>query len=222
MSPWTEEQEHEKEWYGVHPQEKGEKQGWDADQQWEKEWHGSCCNSFWEETKQLVYARKMGLKFTPTYNSPYTIDLKNASVMDIGGGAYSLLLKCINFSYAVVVDPCDYPDWIYERYKAANIDHVVSPGEILSVGDVTECWIYNCLQHTKDPEKIIQNALGAGRIVRLFEWIDTPVTKGHPQTLTEEKLNDWLGGVGKVEQLNESGCVGKAYYGVFKGKHYDE
>jgi hypothetical protein len=60
------------------------------------------------------------------------------------------------------------------------------------------------------------------KIIRIFEWIDEPISIGHPQLLTEEKLNKWLGGVGKVERLDESGCHGMAYYGVFLGDHYGE
>ncbi len=35
---------------------------WDDDQQWESEWWGDCVNTFAEETKQLTYAKKMGLE----------------------------------------------------------------------------------------------------------------------------------------------------------------
>ena len=78
-----------------------------------------------------------------------------------------------------------------------------------------ECWIYNVLQHCDVPRKIIQNARKASKLIRIFEWIETGTNEGHIHDLTEKDLNKWLKGEGKVEQLNESGCVGQAYYGIF-------
>jgi hypothetical protein len=49
----------------------------------------------------------------------------------------------------------------------------------------------------------------------LFEWIDIPAHDGHPHELTEASLNEWIGQKGNVITLAESGCYGKAYYGVF-------
>ena len=81
-----------------------------------------------------------------------------------------------------------------------------------------EVWLYNVLQHTQDPEKIIRNAQRAGRIIRIFEWIETRISinEGHPHSFTEQQLNEWLGGEGKVETLNgQANCWGKCYYGIF-------
>jgi hypothetical protein len=199
---------------------------WTDDQNFEREWHGNCVNSYGEETKQFVYAKKMGLKLTQNDKTPYNIDLKGASVLDIGGGPYSLLLKCTNYADAVVVDPCRYPEWVYARYKSAEIaTHVLSGETIDRLFDIDsfifdECWIYNVLQHVKDPQKIIQNALQYGKIVRIFEWIENGISPGHPWNLKEAELNAWLGGYGKVENINENGCRGLCYYGIFPGHSF--
>lgn len=194
---------------------------WSEHQSWEKNWHSDCVNSYHEETKQIVYAKKMGL--TPEFdNGKYpTFKLNNISICDIGGGPYSLLLKCINYLEACVVDPCDYPDWTKQRYDIKKIELIKTPAEDFKTEKVfDEIWIYNCLQHTIDPKKILQNAKSMCKIIRIFEWVDNGISVGHPHDLKEELLNEWLGGIGKVEELNESGCYGKAYYGIFKGKHY--
>lgn len=79
-----------------------------------------------------------------------------------------------------------------------------------------EAWVYNVLQHVMDPEKIIQVAKRAARVIRLFEWIDIPPHPGHPHELTEANLSKWLGGEGTVEEFKgENGLSGKAFYGVF-------
>lgn len=193
---------------------------------WESDWWGNCCNTYGEETKQLQYAKAMGLKFHHNGKSPYFIDMVGKSVLDIGGGPVSLLLKCENVQ-GVVIDPCEYPQWVYDRYDSKFIDVIKIKAENLNEVDLSicvkdgifdECWIYNVLTHTLEYEKIINNALKICKILRFFEWINQPISEGHPVTLTRDILNKCLGGIGKTEFLHESGCYGEAYYGIFKGK----
>lgn len=189
-------------------------ESWRKAQEWEGSWWGNCCNVFGEEYKQLLYADRMGLEFFHDGKSPYNIDLRGKSVIDIGGGPSSLLLKCVNFSKAAVVDPMPMPDWVIARYVMANIAVLPEKGESLLWTECDECWVYNVLQHTEDPALVIKSARRAA-LIRIFEWIDTPVNVGHLHTLTEAKLNEWLGGEGKVEMVNQNNCRGKAYYGIF-------
>lgn len=189
---------------------------WDDDQQWESEWWGNCSNTFGEETKQITYAHRMGL-----INSPYNgrwpeYDLDGKSVLDIGGGPVSMLLKTRNASVRTVVDPCTYPEWVHARYMEVGIQYVVAPGEQLIIDHIfDEVWIYNVLQHVQDPALIIANAKRSGKLIRLFEWIDFPAHVGHPHELKADLLREWLGGVGHSEHMNENGCHGLAFYGTF-------
>lgn len=188
---------------------------WNNAQEWERQWWGTCQNTYGEEQKQLLYANRMGLRPYHDGRSPYNFDLKGASVLDIGGGPVSLLLKCTNF-FGFVADPCRYPDWVHARYASAGIDYAQEAGEIIDFQGFDEVWLYNVLQHTQDPEKIIRNAQRAGRIIRIFEWIETRINEGHPHSFTEQQLNGWLGGEGKTETLNgQANCWGKCYYGIF-------
>lgn len=196
-------------------------QTWAEATEWERDWHGDCVNSLGEEYKQIAYARRMGLRPFHNGKSPFNFNLNGASVLDIGGGPYSLLLKCVNTGLRYIVDPCLYPDWVYARYRAAGIDKFLQmKGEDLTQvpWQLDEVWIYNCLQHTENPELIVKNARRIGKIVRLFEWIETGVADGHLHNLTEETLNAWLGGTGKVERINENTAVGLCYYGIFLGR----
>jgi len=191
---------------------------WQKATDWEKDWWGNCVNTFSEETKQLLYAQKMGLITAPTIKTPYRFDLQEKSVLDIGGGPVSLLLKCENFAEAIVFDPINFPQWVWQRYKKAGIAFFCMKGEEIPTKlIVDEVWIYNVLPHCEDPKKIIENAKKIGKLIRIFEWIDTPIGAGHINSITEEKLNKWLNGEGKVEQLKGI-AHGKAYYGVFPTK----
>jgi hypothetical protein len=180
------------------------------------EWFGDCCNTFHEEQKQLVYAPRMGLRPIWNCGHPPCFDLNYASVVDIGGGPASLLLKSTNLGEALVVDPAPYPPWVKARYKAHGVKLLRETGEAFETKQLfDEAWIYNVLQHVSRPQILLEQARAAARIIRLFEWIDIAPYEGHPQMLTKENLDDWLGSEGFVVDLNENGAVGKAYYGVF-------
>lgn len=194
---------------------------WEKEQEWERQWHlnnNNCANSYNEETKQYGYAHLMGLdKYATNYYGVRGWNFEEQSVLDVGGGPYSMLLKA-RAKRMVVLDPCDYPNWVAVRYRECDIEYVQRPAEIMEFDtrfDIALC--YNVLQHTLDPEEICKRMRQYSNRIHFFDWVDTPKTPGHPHTLTEENLNKWLGGTGKVAQLSNNGLYGKAYYGVFLG-----
>lgn len=188
---------------------------WSEAQAWECDWWGTCVNTLGEELKQVLYLHKMGLHFTEDDKTPYKIDMAGVSILDIGGGPVSLLLKCVNFSRVKVVDPLQLPTWVLARYKAADIEFEQSRVEDIEESGWDECWIYNVLPHVENPEVLIFKARQAAQLIRIFDWINTPLSDGHLCSVSEEQLNYWLGGEGKVELINDGKCRGKAYYGIF-------
>ena len=175
----------------------------------ESEYWGDCCNTFDEDQKHYVYARYMGL-----HQVGYGFSMCGKSVIDIGGGPTSILLKCKGLGRAMVVDPLEYPQWTYARYGEHGVECLIMRGEDVIEEGFDEAWIYNCLQHTDDPERIIKNALRAAKTLRIFEWVDIPPHDGHPVELSKQKLDEWIGKEGNTIMLSESGCYGRAYYNV--------
>jgi hypothetical protein len=190
------------------------------DYDFERSYWGDCCNTYEEDRKHYIYAKYMGLK-----PQGWSFMLNNSSVLDIGGGPTSMLLKCKNLKKGKVVDPISYPKWTVDRYASKNIDVGIYPGEDVNEEGWDETWIYNCLQHTIDPAKIIDNAKKASKVLRIFEWVNIPAHDGHPHMLTKENLDSWIVGTspamaaygysGNLVSLAEGGCHGVAYYGVF-------
>lgn len=179
--------------------------------EFEKQYWGNCVNTFDEDNKHYVYAAYMGLE---RYH--YSFDAKNKSILDIGGGPSSMLLKCFNLKRGKVVDPIEYPEWTKLRYKSHNVEVDVRRGEDVNETGWDEVWIYNCLQHTDDVELIIRNAKRAAKVLRIFEWIDVPAHDGHPVELTQNFLDECIGLPGsRVRVLAEQGCFGKAYFGTY-------
>ena len=178
----------------------------------EIEYWGNCANTFDEDQKHYVYA-----KFMEIPQRHYSFDVGGKRILDIGGGPSSMLLKCKNLGEGKVCDPIDYPEWTKLRYAGHNISVNVQPGEEIDEEGWDEVWIYNCLQHVESVERIINNAKRAAPVLRIFEWIDIPAHDGHPVELTKELLDSLIALPGSgTATLRESGCHGKAYYGVFK------
>lgn len=190
----------------------------------EKGYWGNCTNTFAEETKQYVYARLMGIR-----REHYSFRVYGASIIDIGGGPTSMLLKCHDLGrHAVVVDPIQYPQWTLQRYLTKGVMPITGPGELLPVllqglgalnaGVYDEAWIYNVLQHVDDPELVVRNALAVCKKLRIFDWINIPPYQGHPHMLLRDKLDQWLGTKGDVVPLSYECCWGEGYCAVVEGK----
>jgi hypothetical protein len=189
----------------------------DDHQKFEKDWWSGCFTTFGEEAKQISYAYRMGLEVVPVYGGHWPVyDLEGKNVVDIGGGPVSMLLKCINRGSCAVVDPCPYPEWVAARYTEAGITVLRIPAEdFMPASSYDEAWIYNCAQHVENPEWIFRRMREYAKVIRVFEWIETPPTLGHPHTLHAADLDEWLGGRGTIENINENGAYGKCYYGQF-------
>jgi len=190
---------------------------WHEDNEWEKNWWENCQNTYGEETKQLEYASRMRLDLRYDSKGPY-IDLQGKNVLDMGGGPVSLLLKCRNLGICTVADPCEYPQWVEQRYITSGINYFKIKGEDFTSKVIfDEVWCYNVLQHVEDPKRIVDNMRKSAKIIRVFDWLEISGI-GHPQHLLEEKMNEWYGGQGRVE----IGNGGKMYSGIFKGDHYEK
>jgi len=186
-------------------------------QDWEKSWWGDCTLTFGEEAKQITYAHRMGLVNEPRLGKWPVYDLRGASVVDLGGGPVSMLLKCVNAPNSVVVDPCPYPDWVRQRYTHAGIGYTQMGAEdFRDAAYRDEAWCYNVLQHVVDPERVIDTARAQARTLRIFEWIETETNIGHPHTLHAHELNQWIGGTGQIGMVDENGAVGLAYWGCMQ------
>lgn len=177
---------------------------WQTAQNSEAHFWNDCTKTFVEEQKQFFYATRMKLPFVdyPLSN----IDFQGKSVIDVGSGPTSLLLKSENYSKALAVDPLmdTFPSWVKDRYHSVGISTQSIGGEEL---DTTlrcdEALLYNVLQHTIDPELIAHKLLRIAKTVRVFEWINVPSDDLHPHILTEEGLNTWFGTKGMVEKVHE-------------------
>ena len=140
---------------------------WAEDQKWEADWWGSCTNTLSEEWKQLAYFKRLGLVETKNSKWRFAFDMQGKSVADVGGGPTSFLLRCVNV-HGWVIEPNRYPDWVYERYKAAKINVLQIRAEdwLQQTKLFDEVWMYNVMQHVDDPELVMNAGLSDGHAVQ--------------------------------------------------------
>lgn len=185
---------------------------WEKAQEWEKQWWqdatNNCTNTTDEERKQYVYAQHMGL----LVDDWGRIDLQGKSVLDIGGGPCSLLLKTINRGYCRVHDPMEYPAWVEERYVASGICYEQMRAEDSNMYGwaeaADEVWVYNVLEHVDDLDAVM-DLLTSDRIkcLRIFEWVDNKEDEGHLHVIRKEWLESKLGPGQNVEVTFPNGVV---------------
>jgi hypothetical protein len=186
----------------------------------ESRFWGNCVSSLGEEMKQLVYLEEMGFTYKKVWHAGgIAYDGGGRSFVDIGGGPVSVLLKFENRGPSMVIDPGQYPAWVRARYGKALIEVEQEPGEAYAKAEFNGqpfvfdvALVYNCLQHTGDPARVIANARALACELRIFEWIGIPAHEGHPHELSAEKLEEWTGRKGAVKQFDGvNGCLGRAW-----------
>lgn len=192
---------------------------WLKAQNWESHWWSTCVNTFDEELKQKVYARELDLTFEKFDNGSY-INMVDQSVLDVGGGPVSLLLKTKTLGSRKVIDPALYPQWTLDRYRAAGINFEQVAAEKMDEHGFDEVWMYNVLEHVSNPQEICNRVKSAGKIIRVFEWINTGRNLAHPHSFNAQQLNDLLidnpeDAIVKIKQFDGAdGCSGEAWIAI--------
>lgn len=203
------------------------------DLDFEAAYWGDCTRTLDEENKQFVYARYMGLRSEYPYRIDAPVD-QHFRVLDVGGGPTSMALKLPAAHVSgTVVDPLmsRFPPWVRARYLWRRLMPVALKGEDMTLENVglhEEVWLYNVLQHTEDPAKVVANALALGSVLRFFEWCFIPPHEGHPHEITPDLIQSAIGGAAMAtgraltttvtcnQPINELGCVGHAFAGIVR------
>lgn len=103
------------------------------------------------------------------------------TIVEIGCGPSPVTSACVNVN-AVLIEPLDYV------LNAARIRQTAEDAEFS--GD--EAWLFNVLQHVRDPELIVQKCKQMP-VVRFFEPIDYPVSLCHPHSFSLQDFQRWFG-----------------------------
>lgn len=80
-----------------------------------------------------------------------------------------------------------------------------------------EVWLFNVLQHVRDPEKVVSKAKETAPVVRFFEPVDYPTCVYHPHTFSQADFERWFPNsvkryTDRVPQFFDDDCC----YGTWK------
>jgi SAM-dependent methyltransferase len=146
---------------------------------------------------------------------PADLNLGSKTILDVGCGPVSLLLRA-KHGGGLGVDPLLLSEETKAKYAAANVTLYHGKAEDFNPERrYDEGWIYNCLQHVEDPNKVMAMLLRSVDSVRVFEWIDMPIYEGHLHTLTVEQFERWLPTdqwkfeIWNVGEVRENGANGR-------------
>lgn len=169
---------------------------WERAQVLEREFHSAPMTSnrrLAETSKRRFIAGVLGLVLPQT---GLALPQDAPSVLDIGCGPDSLTRLLRPFLGDVTaLDPLFFSEEDEGRYIDAGIDRVISAAEDFAPWEDTawrpwdEVWVYNCLQHTRDPLAVLTTAQRcARRCVRVFEYVDVPTDALHLHVITADLI----------------------------------
>lgn len=163
---------------------------WDRAQDAERSFH--CNEHGWPST--LAERRAGEIHQHLLFAGALGIDLQHhvGTVTDIGCGPTSLLLRLGTqrvMGGSVAVDPLKFTELDERQYQQAGVRRVVSPAETYRGEATDEVWMYNCLQHTIDPQAVLATVrLHAKKTIRIFEWTHVPTDNMHLHKITESMI----------------------------------
>jgi len=137
---------------------------WNIAQEAEKKAH--ITTSFEDSLKHYRHGYQIYFKYLEI--NP---DLNNKSIIEIGPARVSSLFFCKNFSKAIVVEPTVYEENNF-LYKKLNIELINKPAEEIEFPQVDEIWLMNILEHTINPNLIIDKCKKSCKVIKFFEPID--------------------------------------------------
>lgn len=114
------------------------------------------------------------------------------TIIEVGSGPFPASGFC-NSSTRILFEPI----WFAELEEATkNPDtkwyrQALEDVEVLPNAD--EAFLFNCLQHVRDPEVVVERCKQMAPVVRFFEPVDYPTCVYHPHTFTQDDFVRWFG-----------------------------
>lgn len=119
-------------------------------------------------------------------------DYSGKLITEIGCGPYPALSFCSG-ARGIVYEPLHF-DTLEELAREQMIVWFQRPFEDTPYPIMSdEVWIFNCLQHVRDPELVVNKAKSIAPVIRFFEPVDYPTCVYHPHTFSQQDFERWFG-----------------------------
>lgn len=161
---------------------------WLKAQQAERRFHTQPFETGYEAYRQSYrqYFEHLGMSF----------DCQEKTILEIGPADYPALAYCTNYEHSYIIEPMP-GSILQELIKGRPITHIAKPAEDIcwqsDLPMVDEVWLFNVLQHVKDPAGIILNSMETAHKVRFFEPINCGTSDCHLWNFTLEYFRDQFG-----------------------------
>lgn len=116
------------------------------------------------------------------------LDQEGKKIVEVGCGAYPAVVWCYNVE-GLVIEPL----WFKPLTAFVDLTWFQEPFEDWKVIKSSECWIFNAMQHVRDPELFVQKAKETAPVIRYFEPVDYGTCEYHPHTFTQDDFVRWFG-----------------------------
>lgn len=117
------------------------------------------------------------------------------TIVEIGPADFPALGYCTGYHKGVIIEPM--PSELLRNIVASKSGLILNtnPAEefTLAYSNNTEVWLFNVLQHVKDPHAIVENCKRFAGTIRFFEPINCGTDACHLWNLTMEMFGDWFG-----------------------------
>lgn len=143
-------------------------------------------------------------------------DLEGKKIIEIGPARCAGLLYCENFGESYIIEPTVY-DGVQKYYDDKGIGIIRELFEDCDPPQVDEIWMFNLMQHVKDPDALIEKAKKYSKVIRFFEPIDLGTNLEHPFTFSEADYRNYFGDcVTQYKSIGEPGFHGaNCVYGTY-------
>lgn len=121
------------------------------------------------------------------------MDQQWKQVIEIGCGPFPATSYCLNV-HALVYEPLWFQS-LRAMVDQGFIQWIRKSFEDAQIIKADEVWIFNCLQHVRDPELVVTKAKMSADTIRFFEPVDYPTCVYHPHTFTQADFERWFGDV---------------------------
>lgn len=115
-------------------------------------------------------------------------DQQGAMIVEIGCGPYPATSFVVNLE-PILIEPLGFN----QLNRMIGAQWIRAPFEDTEIKQADEVWLFNCIQHVRDPELVITKAKEIAKVIRFFEPVDYPTCVYHPHTFTQDDFVRWFG-----------------------------
>lgn len=148
------------------------------------------------------------------------------TIIEVGCAGFPALHFCSGYEKGYLVEPMPSENLLSIAGMHDRLEVVKQKFEDVEIKGADEIWLFNVLQHVKDPNLFLKKARELAPVVRFFEPVNWPTCSFHPHTFTYDYYERQFSAAAvqrykgsSIPNFHEADCA----YGIwFDPKVYDK